>query len=80
MFDSTSVHPELPLGEDSILYPLSTTPPVLLGAIQESVMLLAPPAVAERFVGAPGTVAKSVTALATLDVPPVPTELIALTR
>ena len=80
MFDSTSVHPEFPLGEASILYPLSATPPVLLGAVQESVMLLAPPAVAERFVGAPGTVDRSVTALATLDVPLVPTELIALTR
>ena len=69
----------MPLGEASILYPLSSKPPVLLGAVQESVMLLAPPAVAESPVGASGTVAAVVVALAVVDAAPVPTELIALT-
>ena len=43
-------------------------------------MLVAPPGSAESPVGAPGTVADVVVALAVVDVAPVPTEFIALTR
>ena len=58
-------------------------PPVLDGAVQERSIAVLPLAVAERLVGAPGTVAvaASVVALATLEVvAPVPMLLMAETR
>ena len=57
-------------------------PPLSDGAVQERSIVLVPLAVAERPVGAPGTVvaASSVVALSTLEASPVPTELIAETR
>ena len=57
-------------------------PPLSVGAVQSRSIVLVPSAVAERPVGAPGTVgaAASVVASSTLEAAPVPTELIAETR
>ena len=57
-------------------------PPSSAGAVQERLIAVVPLAVAERLVGAPGTVVavSSVVASATLEAVPVPTELMAETR
>ena len=71
----------MPLGDTSILYPVIAAPPVLVGAVQERLILVGPPAFAEREVGAPGAVAALVVALTILEADPVKlAELIALTR
>jgi len=76
-----SVQLELPLGDTSILYPVRFAPPVLVGAVQDRLILVGPAADAEREVGAPGAVAALVVALTVEDADPVlPAELIALTR
>ena len=54
-------------------------PPVLAGAVQERSIVLLPLAVAERLVGAPGTVVP-VVASSTLEGEPVPLLLMAETR
>ena len=54
-------------------------PPLLAGAVQERLIWVGQLAVAERLVGAPGTVVKEV-ALATLEASPVPLVLMAETR
>ena len=54
-------------------------PPLLAGAVQERLIRVAPLAVAERAVGAPGTVV-SVVASSTLEGGPTPLVLMAETR
>ena len=82
---SRSLQLELPLERD--LDPVAGdggVPPSSVGAVQSRLIVVVPLAVAERPVGAPGTVVAASpwrrAGLAVLEAVPVPTELIAETR